>query len=477
MSETLPESSTEPIESSPPCDLPPFTLKNVLGDIYYGVHSLIFDPNMNKVVIPILVPVASIITKFVIGKVPYTEIDFSTYMQQIDMVNAGALDYNIIQGDSGPIVYPAGFVQVYQFLYWLTEEGTNLKTAQTAFGYLFTITIALTCTVYSMVDEIPPWTFVLLLGSRRLILIYVLRMFNDCFTTVAMISVVLLLQQGSYWSAQVSDFHMTLLCGVAADLYSLALLVKMNALLYLPAFALVVYFLLGENLLRCLGVLLVIPVVQVMVGWRFLLPFFWDEEARYLRWAYISNAFDFSRKFLYKWTVNWKFISEEQFLSDEFAYVLLAGHVLVFVVFAATRFLTPRITGKPVTQLVKDAFKLGRTVSAENRLLDSKSGPKLILLIFATTNLIGVLFARSLHYQFLSWYCWSLPFLLYASGSNVVLAVAMFFFHEWCWNVYPSTKESSQVLVMILVVVLVSIWGNKSIWFGDEDKEEKEKTE
>jgi len=462
-------------QKSPPAvqELPKLTVTNVIKDIYEGVNNFIFNLNMNRLVVPLVISLASILTKIVIAKVKYTEIDFSTYMQQIELVNAGALDYSLIAGDTGPIVYPAGYVQVYQFLFWLTDGGVNLRIAQAFFGYLFTVTVMMSCVVYTMVDGIPPWTLYLLLASRRLVSIYVLRMFNDCFTTLAMISVILLLQQGSYWSSRLSDFHMTLLCGVAADVYSMAILVKMNAILYLPAFVVVVYFLVGERFFRLLAVLTVIPVVQVMIGWRFLLPLFWDEEARYLRWTYLSKAFDFSRKFLYKWTVNWKFVPEETFLSDEFGIALIACHLVVLLFFTLTRFVSPKITGKPILQLVKDVFNPSKTISNKNLLLDVTNGPKLILLIFTTTNLIGVLFARSLHYQFLSWYCWLLPFLLYASGTNVVLAVATFLFHEWCWNVFPATQQSSQVLVMILVTTLFTVWANVSFWFG----EEKEKTE
>lgn len=472
MAETQAQNQTR----APP-ELPQLTVTNVVKDLFHGMHNFVFNPNVNKVVVPIIVPLASIICKYVIANVKYTEIDFSTYMQQIELVNAGALDYSIIHGDTGPIVYPAGFVQIYQLLYWLTDGGVHLPIAQKAFGYLFTLTVMMSSTVYTMVEGIPPWTLYLLLGSRRLVSIYVLRMFNDCFTTIAMVSVVLLLQQGSYWSSRISDFHMALLCGIAADVYSMAILVKMNALLYLPAFIVVVYFLLGERLLRLFGVLLIIPLVQVLIGWRFLLPLFWDEEACRLRWAYLSNAFDFSRKFVYKWSVNWKFVPEETFSSDEFGYALLAGHIIFLLLFTFTRYLSPQITGKSIHQLFKDALSpTTKTVSKNNLLFDAENGPRLILLIFATTNLIGVLFARSLHYQFLSWYSWLFPFLLYSSGSNVFLAVGMFFFHEWCWNVFPATEQSSQVLIMILGTTLVGVWGNTKIWSKrkvEEDEDEK----
>ncbi|EEQ41192.1 hypothetical protein CLUG_05320 [Clavispora lusitaniae ATCC 42720] len=457
--------------------LPQLTLKSVLSDVYNGAYFMVFDPQACKVAAPIVVSVASILCKIVISKVNYTEIDFSTYMQQIELVNAGALDYSLIEGDTGPIVYPAGFIQVYQLLYWLTDGGVNIQIAQKAFGYLFAITVAFTCAVYTMVGNLPPWPLYLLLCSKRLVSIYVLRMFNDCFTTLGMVCVVLLLQVASYYANTLSDGSMLLLCGVAADVFSMAISVKMNALLYLPAFIIVVYFLVGERLLRLAGVLLVIPAVQVLIGWRFLLPLFWDEEARYIRWTYLSQAFNFGRKFLHKWTVNWKFVPEEIFLSDEFALGLLAVHVILLLALILVRFLSPKIIKKPLSKLVKDAIysPCTKTTAPGNLLLTKASGPRLILLMFATTNLVGVLCARSLHYQFLSWYCWSLPFLLYVSGSSLPIAATIFVAHESCWNVYPSTPESSKMLVLLLATTLLAVVINNDIWGSATDADSEEK--
>lgn len=40
-------------------------------------------------------------------------------------------------------------------------------------------------------------------------------------------------------------------------------------------------------------------------------------------------------------------------------------------------------------------------------------------MVLFTSNLIGITFARSLHYQFFSWYAHQMPFLLWASGYSV----------------------------------------------------------
>lgn len=42
---------------------------------------------------------------------------------------------------------------------------------------------------------------------------------------------------------------------------------------------------------------------------------------------YFTSAFDFSRSFLFKWSVNWNFVGESIFNSSEFKYGLLICHV------------------------------------------------------------------------------------------------------------------------------------------------------
>lgn len=53
--------------------------------------------------------------------------------------------------------------------------------------------------------------------------------------------------------------------------------------------------------------------------------------------TYLSGAFDLSRVFLYKWTVNWRFLTEERFLSPQFSKSLLIGHLSFLVFFGLTR--------------------------------------------------------------------------------------------------------------------------------------------
>lgn len=437
-------------------ELPEFTFKNVMGDIIEATRSLLFDPFYKRILGPLIVFFASIMTKVVITKVPYTEIDFKTYMQQVEVANGGELDYSLITGDTGPAVYPAGFIQVYQFVYWISAKGTNILAAQTLFSYLFTATIVMTMLTYSSVE---PWVFTLLVASKRLVSIYVLRLFNDCFTTAAMVGVTLILQQIAYWYDSLSSTMVLLGSCVAADLFSMAISIKMNALLYLPGFIIVIYFLNQENLLKTLLITSIIPLIQVIIGWIYLVPMYNDDVASYIRWTYIHQAFKFDRKFLYEWTVNWRFVPEETFLSDSFSNGLLVGHVTLLLVFITTRYISPKVTGKPISQLIKDGFKIGaNTISADNLITKRESGPKLIMLILSTTNLAGIICARSLHYQFLSWYCWQLPFLIGMTNWPIYIGVPVWFVHEWCWNTFPSTEASSGTLVFVLASILLAVW-------------------
>ena len=59
-----------------------------------------------------------------------TEIDWIAYMQEVSGYLQGERDYMKLRGDTGPLVYPAGFVYVYSWLYHLTREGQDIITGE-----------------------------------------------------------------------------------------------------------------------------------------------------------------------------------------------------------------------------------------------------------------------------------------------------------------------------------------------------------
>ena len=75
-----------------------------------------------------------------------------------------------------------------------------------------------------------------------------------------------------------------------------------------------------------------------------------------------------------------------------------------------------------------------------------------------TSNLIGIMFARSLHYQFYSWIVWATPFLLWRSGLNPLLQAFIWLGQEVAWNIYPANELSSKIVVGVLALVVVQTW-------------------
>ncbi len=103
---------------------------------------------------------------------------------------------------------------------------------------------------------------------------------------------------------------------------TLAISVKMNVLLFVPALAVLLCQRFGAW--RALGHLVLMALVQLALG----LPFLLVHAGNYFR-----LAFDFSRAFFYIWTVNLKILDEKTFLSPELAKGLMAAHLVLLVGF------------------------------------------------------------------------------------------------------------------------------------------------
>lgn len=105
--------------------------------------------------------------------------------------------------------------------------------------------------------------------------------------------------------------------------------VKMSVLLYLPGL-LVILFIRGglwftlQNLTSIVGIQLLLAFPFLRENWR----------------TYFHYSFDFSRAFLYKWTVNWRIVSEDTFLSSTWARGLFLGHLSVLICFGLFRWCT-----------------------------------------------------------------------------------------------------------------------------------------
>lgn len=167
--------------------------------------------------------------------------------------------------------------------------------------------------------------------------------------------------------------------------------------------------------------------------------------------GYLSRAFELSRQFMFKWTVNWRFVGEETFLSREFSVGLIVLHISLLAIFFGN-WVKP--SGSNMVRFLQDTLQ-GRQKTVPL----SKSFTMTVML---SSLAIGLLCARSLHYQFFAYLAWATPFLLWRAGIHPVLIYAVWALQEWAWNVFPSTNASSAVVVLSLAVQVFGVLFNGS---------------
>jgi alpha-1,3-mannosyltransferase len=276
---------------------------------------------------------------------------------------------------------------------------------------------------------VPPYVFPLLILSKRLHSIFVLRCFNDCFA-VFFLWLTIYLFQKRVWT-------------LGTGAYTLGLGIKMSLLLVLPAVG--VILLLGRGFTGSLQLAAIIAQVQFTLAVPFL---------RANAHGYLSRAFELSRQFFFKWTVNWRFVGEDTFLGRPFALGLLAMHIVVLFWFIVNKWLKP--TGKPWSAIVTSILRISSPFSPqEEARVSAQVTPEYVMTTMLTANVIGLLFARSLHYQFYSYLAWSTPYLLWRSGAHPLVQYGLWALQEWAWNVFPSTNVSSGVVVSVMAATVV----------------------
>ena len=92
--------------------------------------------------------------------------------------------------------YPAGHVYIHDWLFQVTESGSNLALAQQIYAVIYMLSLVLSCAIYRQSGSVPNWTVLLLPLSKRLHSIYSLRLFNDCWVAVLAQSAVLAYGRG-----------------------------------------------------------------------------------------------------------------------------------------------------------------------------------------------------------------------------------------------------------------------------------------
>jgi alpha-1,3-mannosyltransferase len=229
----------------------------------------------------------------IIRLIPYTEIDWIAYMQEVEgWWVGGEHNYRLLRGDTGPLVYPAGFLYLFGILRYLTDDGKDIRKAQLIFAALYLVQLVIVLQIYTKVlrcrkrDYKSIWSWRIAMGilclSKRVHSIFVLRLFNDGVAMLLLyISIYLFLQNYWKWGCLWFSF------GVS---------IKMNVLLFAPGLLLLLLQS-QASLLDTITCLSICAISQLILGAPFLSTY---PE------SYIRKAFELDRVFFYEWTVNWK---------------------------------------------------------------------------------------------------------------------------------------------------------------------------
>nr|XP_006138520.1 dol-P-Man:Man(5)GlcNAc(2)-PP-Dol alpha-1,3-mannosyltransferase [Pelodiscus sinensis] len=390
----------------------PGSLRQGLRRAWQEKHRVLLAPQYTGLVAACLCLAEVGVAHWVIRRVPYTEIDWKAYMDEVEGVVNGTFDYTQLKGETGPLVYPAGFVYIFLGLYYLTSHGINIRLAQYLFAALYLVTLLLVFRIYSRTKKVPPYVFFFMCcASYRIHSIYILRLFNDPVAmTILFLAVNLFLEERWSWGC---------------FFFSLAVSVKMNVLLFAPGLLFLLLWRFG--LLGTIPKLSICALLQVALG----LPFLLANPV-----GYVTRSFDLGRQFLFKWTVNWRFLPEEVFQHRAFHLALLAAHLGALGLFALHRW---HRSEENLLSLLKDPT-------------ERKSPPQAltanqVVFVLFSSNFIGVCCSRSLHYQF------------YVQARGVshcrVLILGLI---ELSWNTYPSTVCSSACLHVCHGIILLQLW-------------------
>ena len=350
-------------------------------------------------------------------------------MQQVGLFINGETDYFKLVGDTGPLVYPALHTYLYSGLYFLTEHGTNIFQAQCIFAALYLVTVAIVLACYRRVGA-PPWLLVTLVLSKRLHSIFLLRLFNDAWAALTFWAAIYLFQRKIY--------------SAGAFVWSCGLGIKLTMLLPGPAVGAIVLQAIGTSEGFFIGMFC--AILQMISSF----PFIFNGEG----YRYMTRAYDFGRQFLFKWTVNWRFLGKDVFSSQTFQTSLLVTHASLLLAFFETRWIKPSSNRIP-----EFVYKYSRTMDFKSEQEYSKRVTSTFVMeTMLGCMAIGLLCARSLHYQFYAYLGWASPFMLWRSGLHPALVLAALGVQEWAWLQYPSMQISSIVVVGELALQVAALW-------------------
>lgn len=348
--------------------------------------------------------------------------------------------------------------------------------------------------IYAKTRKVPPYVLIIsAFTSYRIHSIYVLRLFNDPIAILFFYAALNYYLNGN-WT-------------LGSIFLSLGVSVKMNILLFAPA--ILIFYIVNLGYWNTFKQLTICAIVQLVLGAPFLITHPLE---------YLKGSFDFGRVFEHKWTVNYRFVPQEIFEHKYFHLILLAVHLSLLLLFTIPAYqyfqsycrlrtlqsqLEPQIeaknretknetksNNKKQTTKTKETETIEQETSINEKIflnsfeamLKKASGiptasqsitqekltsekyeiffdkaVQLAVLPIFLANFVGVICARSLHYQFYVWYFHSLPYLVWFTDYSISAKFLILGVIEYAWNTYPSTNSSSILLHLSHIILLLGI--------------------
>ena len=182
----------------------------------------------------------------------------------------------------------------------------------------------------------------------------------------------------------------------------------MNVLAYLPG---ILYIMaLTKGIWKSFLSFLMIGIMQYVWGLEFIL---------YMKPQYLNTAYNFSRRFnmMYSQTYKWlQFPNNTLYHSETYMKILLLVSLVSLSFFLIKRWL-PLVDPKGIFSIRKSLESLS--------IWPIRLCPKIKVLspyyvgeVLFLSNFTSIVWARSIHPQFLIWYWFSIPFLMYAPLIN-----------------------------------------------------------
>jgi len=313
----------------------------------------------------------------------YQDDDYYSYIEQAQTIREGNLNYDAISGRSGPVAYPAlnSYLHLFYLNKYITDDGQYYTTARAICSLVHLITMYFIVRIYQLAfKDKPKLTNLVVLHCFSFISLQAFseKIFNDSYVTLYTVIAIYLFQTQFVFLGCIS--------------VSLAIGFKANALIYLPA----VYLLASKSRGIFIGTLYVMMTLALQVGYAYPFLSVYPQE-------YINRSYDFGRVYVHGHNFFWKFVPPFIIRLPVFNASLLLAQLGLLCFYLFSKWLK-----------LKDCFsQLG--------IWPIKLFPKYaeqdsfyVAEVFFLCNFIGMVCARGIFFQYMTWFWFSVPFVLWS---------------------------------------------------------------